>query len=444
MTTKEFSRYDKGYLNVHFNLKQSKDSLKLTQIFLSTIVQGRRIRVYSRLRIEPEYWDRCKNRCIVDDLMSKRVLNRMRMINTRLDDIERQIGRADRLVAEKGLYLSSENIKKIVYSLPEEATKGQKDTLQIMKQIAAGYDSRLNENGRVGQKSTTRTYLAAIGRLETYVSDTARKPLSFNDFNRKFMDDFADYLTRNTFESCGARKQYTANTIACTIAVIHNILKKAYRMELSDNPCDNLVEGLATAGTADKIYLTEKELTRLAKVPVRTATERDVRDMFIMASYTGLRISDLNHLNEASFVGGQIVVSQTKTKDVVHIPILKEVAALIGSYRQTQFPVLGITRANACIKELACRAGIVGPVTISENRGGIRRSHSVPKYTQVSFHTARRSCITNLFKRGYSANYIMSLSGHRSIASFQRYIKSNAEEMSQAFITELRKRKDVL
>ena len=46
-----------------------------------------------------------------------------------------------------------------------------------------------------------------------------------------------------------------------------------------------------------------------------------------------------------------------------------------------------------------------------------------PKYELVSSHTARRSCITNLYLQGRFTNeQIMSISGHKSEATFKSYI----------------------
>lgn len=194
---------------------------------------------------------------------------------------------------------------------------------------------------------------------------------------------------------------------------------------------------------AVKIYLTERELGRLKTVKTLNRSEGQIRDMFLIASYTALRISDINRLNSATFSSDTITIQQQKTKNNVYVPILKEIAELIGKYRQESFPILNVSSANSCIKELARRAGIDNMVMIPEIRGGVKTFKKMPKYTQISFHTARRSCITNLYRRGYNANYLMSLSGHKSIASFQRYIKSDAGEMSQEFIKELRKRKDM-
>lgn len=438
------SRYDKGYRQIHFNLKQTKERSKLTQIYISINVQGERLRVYSKLRVEPEFWDKNENRCLTDTLMSKRVQNRMQYINSQLDSIERQIEYSDYVCAEKGIYLTKDCIRKILASINGKAKRTQNENaLTIMKEIAGNYRNSLNRRGRIGEANTGRTYMMAITRLENFVLSINRKDLKFSDFDRRFVADFTDYLTKCTFRHGSDIRHYTSMTVASTISAVRNILRKAYDMELSDNPCRDIFDTIVTHDVSDKIYLDEMELKRLAKVKVKDESERCVRDLFMIASYTGLRISDINCLNEAAFSQDCLTMIQTKTKSLVHIPILNEVSELIETYRKSGFPHLDRGKANVCIKDLAKRAGINDTVIMAETRGGVRQYKHVPKCSQVSFHTARRSCITNLFKRGYSANYIMSLSGHKSIASFQRYVKSSDEEMSQAFIKELRKRRDI-
>lgn len=440
------SRYDRGYQQIHFNLKQTKNRLKLTQIFLSVTVLGERIRVYSKLRVEPEYWNYSENRCAVDALMSKRVQNRVRQINSQLDYIERQIDYVDHLCAENGQYLSKDMVRKVIDSVNcSRKRQIPEDALQIMRWIAENYQKDINGKGETGEDNTSRTYLMAINRLEKFIKSTKRQDLKFCDLSRGFIADFTDYLHKYTF-TCGSTvKHYTSSTIAATLNIIKNILHKAYDMELCKNSYSNLFDNISMPhNVSDKIYLSESELAKLSRVKVMSETERRVRDLFVIASYTGLRISDINRLNEAAFSQNQITLIQTKTNNLVHIPILKEISDIIGIYRHSRFPQINTIKANLCIKELARRAGIDDMIIVTETRGGIRQHSSVPKYSQVCFHTARRSCITNLFKRGYSVNYIMSLSGHKSIASFQRYIKSSNEEMAEAFINELRKRNDVV
>ena len=128
----------------------------------------------------------------------------------------------------------------------------------------------------------------------------------------------------------------------------------------------------------------------------------------------------------------------------MEIPILKEIAPLITYYQQVGFPVIDKVKANRTIKALAARCGINESVSRKEFRGGETTIVTIPKYELISFHTARRSCVTNLYKRGYPVSYVMSLSGHRSFQAFQRYMRASSKELMSDFVRLLRKEKAIL
>ena len=75
-------------LHLHFNLKQMCDKEKLTQIMLVMTVNKRRIRVYTKLRIEPKYWDKSNARCKTGQHISLREKNRLQLINQKLSKLE--------------------------------------------------------------------------------------------------------------------------------------------------------------------------------------------------------------------------------------------------------------------------------------------------------------------------------------------------------------------
>ena len=166
--------------------------------------------------------------------------------------------------------------------------------------------------------------------------------------------------------------------------------------------------------------------------------------MFVIACYTALRISDIQQLKNAVIREGFISLYQKKTKDLVEIPILKEIASLVHHYQEVGFPVIDRTKANHIIRTLAARCNINELVCSKEQRGGETTMIRKPKYDMISFHTARRSCITNLYKRGYPANYVMTLSGHKSLQAFQRYMKASNSELMASFVNMLKKDKAIV
>lgn len=74
---------------------------------------------------------------------------------------------------------------------------------------------------------------------------------------------------------------------------------------------------------------------------------------------------------------------------------------------------------------------IDSPTTVCCRKGGMKIKTVRPKYELVSSHTARRSCITNLYLGGrLSTGQIRCISGHADEESLKRYLcQSNEEEI---------------
>lgn len=203
------------------------------------------------------------------------------------------------------------------------------------------------------------------------------------------------------------------------------------------------VQTTLPSDSSEQIYLKEDEIHRFASVSTENDQEKEIRDMFVIACYTALRISDMEQLNRATIREGVLSLYQTKTKDLVDIPILKEIAPLITHYQETGFPEINRVKANQIVKTLAARCHLDEVICYKEHRGGETNIKNTLKYNLISFHTARRSCVTNLYKRGYPINYVMTLSGHRSIQAFQRYLKASSKELISDFVFMLKKNKAI-
>lgn len=442
MGQQNFTSNDRTKLRLHFNLKQTKDAEKLTQIMLITTVNKQRIRVYTKLRIEPKYWDGTKYRCKTECSINLRERNRLAQINHQLNRMEISVKQIDERLAGSGRHLSLLAVRKVVEEEKSMTESASAPIAYLYKQVDE-YLKNVNRRGKRGIASTQRTYLTALKRLEHFCATQKRVIKTFDDFDKKMFTDFANYLYTCSYQQGGKLKQYTQNTIINTLKVIKNMLHRAYDNEMTENNYFRKVQTTLSADVSEQIYLQEGEIKKLATMKDLNQQETRVRDMFVIACYTALRISDIKQLNKAEIRNGIISLYQTKTKDRVEIPILKEISSLVTYYQQGGFPYIDICKANKIIKELARRCGINEIVHSKEYRGGNPTIRTLPKWKMISFHTARRSCITNLYKRGYPINYIMTLSGHRSVNAFQRYIRASSKELMHNFINLLKKERAV-
>ena len=114
-------------------------------------------------------------------------------------------------------------------------------------------------------------------------------------------------------------------------------MHRAYDNEMTTNNYFLKVQTTLPSDSSEQIYLREKEIHKFAAVFTENDLEREVRDMFVIACYTALRISDIQQLNHAIIKEGVLSLYQTKTKELVNIPIFKEVAPIIAHYQQIGF-----------------------------------------------------------------------------------------------------------
>ena len=427
---------------LNFNLKQVREEKKLTQIMLVTTINQRRIRIYTKLRVEPENWDHRTHRCYISSRLNLRERKRLKLLNKQIDDIVLAIIDEDERLAMKGEYLSAHTIREVIED-NQAREQRVKDPISCMRNLINDYEKSINRKGRRGIESTKTTYYTALNRL-TEFNNQRRTPItSFDDFNKKFFIDFTNFLYAYSYGVNKPKTHYTRNTIINTLKVIKNLLHRAYDNEMTTNNYFEKVQTTLPSDSSEQIYLHEKEIHKFASGDIENDSEREIRDMFVISCYTALRISDIQQLNQANIKDGVLSLYQTKTKDLVDIPILKEVAPLITHYQKVGFPVINRIKANKTIKELAKRCHIDEVITYKEYRGGETNIKSTPKYNMISFHTARRSCVTNLYKRGYPINYVMTLSGHRSIQAFQRYLKASSKELMSDFVHLLKKDKAI-
>ena len=163
------------------------------------------------------------------------------------------------------------------------------------------------------------------------------------------------------------------------------------------------------------------------------STVEATRDLFIIGCWTGLRQSDLSHLEKALFdvEAQKITIITEKTNEKVIIPMHPYVKALYLKYKGSFPKMCYKSRYNEHLQELGRLAGINEEVIINENMGGKVKTIKYLKYQMIKSHTARRSFATNLYRKGAPTYAIMKLTGHTTEANFLKYIKVSKEENAQ-------------
>lgn len=435
----------KGKINLNYNLKDKSEEQTLVYLIG---YHKKRFKISTKQYVYVKTWDSENQRCITSSNFADRINRVSRKVNKFLDALDDGIhkffesrhgfdGNDPSYFGTAG-YLK-DCIQRVIDDLIEGERKEEEKKSITPLQFFQSYVDNMHK--RVDPR--TRKYIAdrTIGHhktvLKRYQSFFAEKNVKddFSVFDRQFQEVFINWAYTS--------KNYSSNTIPASFSVLKVWLNDAARQGLIKD--DTYKSYISKSDEVDNIYLTEDEISRLYALDIPMlkskgiidvkSTIEETRDLFIIGCWTGLRQSDLNHLEKALFdveaTEPTITVVTEKTSEKVKIPMHRYIKELYAKY-EGKFPKMrDKSRFNEHLKELGRLAEINDEVIIKENRGGKVTSIKYKKYQLIKCHTARRSFATNLYLKGAPTISIMKLTGHTTEANFMKYIKVTREENAQ-------------
>lgn len=207
---------------------------------------------------------------------------------------------------------------------------------------------------------------------------------------------------------------------------------------------------------AKEIYLTKDELSALYGMPL-DGFEEQVRDVFLIGCFTAMRFSDYGRIEKSNIgytnKGTKVIrILQEKTSVPVVIPITDDRLETILMKYDYNVPQIWGQSLNRAIKRICQELAKSVPslqkkertkLTLKERRAEAiaktkgkvlyeydEQGHPVkPRWDLVASHTARRSCITNMYlSKKFTIQQMMSISGHKTENMFNKYVKLSLDE----------------
>ena len=255
---------------------------------------------------------------------------------------------------------------------------------------------------------------------------------------QKLMKDFKKLI--KDAESEGIHENFRARSLNYTIEVIE-----------SDK--------------STEVYLTTEELQGLYDMEL-SGTEEQVRNVFLIGCFLGQRVSDYGRIRPEWFDttrnGVKVIrLEQKKTGNKVCVPIIgNQLETLLKKYDYC-VPKISDAEIDRSIKDSCERLSASIPSlavkertilkkhekqALYENKDGGRKMFEInengecikPKWAMVASHTARRTCITNMYlarKPDGSSKYtlaeMMHVSGHKTESLYIKYIKCSLDEVAE-------------
>lgn len=426
----------------NFNLLLKKAEDEMCAVRLIVRWANKTVKVSTGIKVAKSMWDSKLQRLFTsEEKFTVRANRDAKRTNKQLDDIADTISAMIKQSTSNDRIYSDTDAMKNEITTRLSALQG-KQQKEEDRQNQGATDWMLNYINTDRIDTHTMRYVGertkihqrtVVHRFQSFLTD-CRLADKFETFTSKsFEFQYTNW--------CYRKKNYKQNTVIASFGVLKPLLNAAKKdgIEIDDTYYSTLQ---GKGKDVDNIYLTEDEIKKIYNLDIqalKASGEIDskssieaTRDLFIIGCWTGLRRSDINHLNDGvwSVKDGEdlLYVTAEKTKRQVVIPLHPMVKAIYKKYDGV-LPHLGDKfNTNRQLRDLGRLAGIDEIVPITENRGGKVVTYHYHKYELIGMHTARRSFATNMYLKGMPTIAIMQLTGHTTESNFLKYIKVTQEQ----------------
>ena len=297
---------------------------------------------------------------------------------------------------------------------------------------------------------TNSSVINAIRRFEADCLDSPLLPIDVSDI---FWTEFREYLfTTPNYRGNTIKPSSFATYRSMICAALAYGSKHGARIDDTYRSCeiDNYKKtkiALSTSQIAHIFYYDiDANKERIKHIADEMGVHRfsfaslkRVRDHFVFSCQIGQRYSDSSAIAEDNLDASRTVLSVTQQKTgakaVVNIPkycIDKKIAYdILERYHYTA-PAIGmdINNYNKLLHVLVRSIGgeFDKVVSTTNKVNGALMREDMPMWRYISSHTARRTLITHLLRRGVDLMHIQRVSGHKELKHLQRYVILDDDE----------------
>ncbi|MBI3139506.1 MAG: site-specific integrase [Sphingobacteriales bacterium] len=410
--------------------KKNKDAP--TAIYALVNHSGNSLKVYTGLSIIPEYWD--KERCRPKSVAFSKFPDRPEFTE-RLDRIEGTIKSAFHNYKNDNGHAdpSPATLRSIIDAALNK--KVQKLTfLEYFEDfVQRSFDGkRINPRDKhkkpVGA-GVTRGYQTTLNHLKGYNQGSRRK-LDFDTIDLDFHAKFTEYLTTAPVGENGKPLALSLNTVGSNFQRIKAVLSEATDKGINKNTAFKQKYFVKQTEESDSIYLTAEELIEMLRLDLSENERLDnVRDLFLIGCFTGLRFSDFSALKPENIKDGFIRITQIKTGDPVTIPVHSIVRKILDKRNGETPRAISNEKLNFYLKELGRMVPALNKTESKRiTKGGSTVIRNLQKWELLTTHAARRSFATNEYLQGTPSLTIMAITGHKTEKAFMKYIRATPDE----------------
>lgn len=386
-------------LKVSFYIKREKSAANTSGIYpiIGKIIIGNTIAQFSsKLKVEERLWNVKSGRATGKSRQAvelNRAINKINLaIHTSYKDILKRTGKVT-AVEVKNVFQGNVTTQKTVLVLFEEMMQDFKARIGIDR-AASTYK----------QYEVLYSQLKDFLKVQYHVND-----IPFGELDLPFIESLDFYFR--------VKRKMKARTVKARLVLFNKVVLLAlHRNIINRHP-------FADFGTEKTTLLNKslnsEELERLVSTPLKSATQRFIRDMFVFSVFTGISYADLKKLTWKDIIkesDGSLWISseRQKTKTAFNVKLLDIPIQIIEYYEgladnDNVFPVMSLGQVNVGLKRIARHCKINRTLT----------------YHMARYTFASQICLS----QGVPIESVSRMLGHTSIQTTQRYARLNNEKV---------------
>ena len=287
-----------------FVLKEP-NSKEPTLIYLFYYFNNQHLKYSTSEKIKPKFWNNERQRA-----KETKSFPTYASLNKTLGDLATDVKEAHRdLISKKRVPTAAKLKDYLDKSLYKEEYAQDKTLLEFIKVLISEAQRKPNTIKQWGQTLRKLTEYKAYSKTD----------VDFYTIDLDFYNGFMNFLTK---------EGYSKNSIGGFTKNLKIFMNEAVDRKLTSNLEYRNKKFKVLEEQVDKIYLSQKELLEIYNLKFTSNNQRleRVRDLFIIACYTGLRFSDLILVKPENIInkGSQSLVIQDNDVKSLHKSLFKE------------------------------------------------------------------------------------------------------------------------
>lgn len=254
------------------------------------------------------------------------------------------------------------------------------------------------------KESTGKNYGLLVGKYKRWIVDVYKVD-SMKALKQSAFDKYTEYLKKE-----GASSN-EINKLVVVKKLINNYIAKGNKYGLTQiifNP----LKDKRLSDDRVKVELLDNEIEKLENITL-PAEYQLYRDLFMLAIYTGQRVSDIQNIAVGVYErkGDFLVIKTVKRGKAAYIPLSKKVEYYLSKVEGKVKPMSNVNfrnKLNNNIKEIFKMAGIDRMITYKDAH---QKTITAPLYSIISSHFARHTFITRRVREGYSYEEVGKMVG---------------------------------